>query len=329
MNHESEPGETRRVLGGPAHPRDVTPTAEELGAPAEAWGRRSAMMHVGSLALEISGLDDRLRDLVRAAYGSFVVGGGDEPTFNARHRPAGIEVLRSPRPSWLYLPREEGRCEEARLFARRDGEGFGLWSYFFAGRLDDQGTTGRLLLCDASDLDVGQALENFLRFFIATAAVRIGGFLLHSGGVIHGERAFLFFGPSGAGKSTTVSHAPPDATLLGDDLVLVEPWRGSFRACGVPFRGTFQGPTLSTASAPIALACRLFQAQANRLETAPKAVQVAEVLGEVPFLMEDRELQSRAAALVQSFVEYVPVRRLHLVNDGSYWPLVQEAAAER
>ena len=317
----------RRVLNERHDPRDRVPTSAELDAPLERRGRRAVTIHVGSLAIELSGLDAGAADLVESHYDGFVAGSGDESTLGRGSRRCTIEVVRSTFPHWLYLPRGEGKAEEARVGAAAMGSRFGLWSYFFAGRFDRDGRTGRLLLCDSADLDLGQAIENYLRFLVATAALAEGGFVLHSAAVIRNGRSWLFFGPSGAGKSTTASHAPADSVLLGDDLILVEPRRGGWHACGVPFRGSFRSGRNASASAPIGMACRLVQAESNSLATMPLSVQAAEVLGEVPFLMDDAELRERAATSVEGFVRAVKVRRLGLRRDGSYWSLLDAEAS--
>jgi hypothetical protein len=140
---------------------------------------------------------------------------------------------------------------------------------------------------------------------------------------VRGGRAYAFFGPSGAGKSTTASHAPADARLLGDDLILVEPRDGVWHAAGVPFRGTFCRGDNAAISAPLAMALRLFQADRDALSQAPRSVQAAEILGEIPFLMDDAALRDRSAEIVERFVREVPVRRLHLQRSGAYWQVIE------
>jgi len=325
-----EAGEIPRVVGGRSHPNDVAPTAGEWAGTGEEWGDRARLLRIGSLAVEITGLDERLDALVARNYEGFLSGAGEVPKVSLRSRPGSISVLRTEAERFLYLPRAEGECEEARLDARFEERRVELWSYFFAMSFDRDANSGTLLLCDAAELDVIQAIENSLRFFVSTLALRQGGFLLHASGVVKDGRAVLFFGPSGAGKSTTASNAP-GTERLGDDLVLVEPWRdGAFRACGVPFRGSFAGQDRnSSACAPLSLACRLMQSGENRLERTRKSVQAAELVSQLPFLLDDAELRERAMATVRSFVEAVPVKRLHLKADASYWSVLDPELAGR
>lgn len=323
--------EAPRVLNVRQDPRDHVPSAADLDAPGLPLGPHARCIRAGSIAVELSGLDAGLAALVDELYAGFVEGPGLAPP--GPRVASRVEVSRSPRPRWLHLSKDEGFVEEARVGARWHDSGgasssvIDLWSYGFAGRFDADASTGQLLPCEGSDLELGQAVENYLRFFIAARALAVGGFLLHSAGVARQGRAWLFFGPSGAGKSTTASHAPADAELLGDDLVLVEPMGGTWRACGVPFRGSFARGHNAATCAPIALACRLVQADANALETVPRILRISELLAQVPFLMDEPRARARAADVVERFVAEVPVRRLKLRRDGSYWPLVEAEAA--
>ena len=342
--------EAPRVLNARVDARDRVPTPSELRAAGAgaAFGDVSRCVRAGSLAVELRGLDARTASLVDEQYAGFVEDGGDRLAGLAmsprapRPSPEGglgirglaapmppgprhaalVDVQRSPAARWLHLSKGEGFIEDARVGARWD-DGIELWSYGFAGRIESGAASGRLLLCEGGDLDVAQAIENYLRFFIAAQALAHGAFLLHSAGVARGGRAWLFFGPSGAGKSTTASHAPADADLLGDDLVLVEPeGGGSWRACGVPFRGSFARGRNAATCATIAMACRIVQADRNELSEVPRIVRVGEMLAQVPFLMDEPQARASAAEIVETFVRDVPVKRLHLTRDGSYWGLL-------
>ena len=72
------------------------------------------------------------------------------------------------------------------------------------------------------------------------------------------------------------------------------------------------------------MACRLVQSQDVRLEEVRRSIQVAELLGEVPFLLDDPSLHEKAAVNVTRFIDAVPVRRLHLRADESYWRLLPD-----
>jgi hypothetical protein len=91
----------------------------------------------------------------------------------------------------------------------------------------------------AERLDTTFVFENFLRVISAYAAVRMGGLLLHSAGVVVNEQAYLFLGRSGAGKTTMARKAlTAGAEILSDDGNLLLPEEdGGFSAGPVPFAG--------------------------------------------------------------------------------------------
>ena len=65
------------------------------------------------------------------------------------------------------------------------------------------------------------SIDSVLRIVHTLILAREGGFLLHSAGAIRNGRAFLFSGVSGAGKTTISRLAPPDVTLLTDEVSYV------------------------------------------------------------------------------------------------------------
>ena len=62
------------------------------------------------------------------------------------------------------------------------------------------------------------AIDSLLRVLHTLVLAREGGFLVHAASAVRGGRAFLFAGVSGAGKTTISRLAPPDATLLTDEI---------------------------------------------------------------------------------------------------------------
>jgi hypothetical protein len=81
------------------------------------------------------------------------------------------------------------------------------------------------------------AIDSVLRVVHTLIQAPEGGFLLHGASAIRNGRAFLFSGVSGAGKTTISSLAPPDATLLTDEISYIRYDGGVYRACGTPFAG--------------------------------------------------------------------------------------------
>ncbi len=67
------------------------------------------------------------------------------------------------------------------------------------------------------------SLDSVLRIVHSLILAERGGFLLHAASAICDGRACLFSGVSGAGKTTMTRLAPPDVTLLTDEISYVRP----------------------------------------------------------------------------------------------------------
>ncbi|HMD84391.1 MAG TPA: hypothetical protein VKO18_06785 [Terriglobia bacterium] len=76
------------------------------------------------------------------------------------------------------------------------------------------------------------ALDGVLRILHSLILAREGGFLVHAASAVRDGRAFVFAGVSGAGKTTIARLAPPDVTLLTDEISYV---RNSLQVTG--YRG--------------------------------------------------------------------------------------------
>ena len=65
------------------------------------------------------------------------------------------------------------------------------------------------------------AIDSVMRIVHSLMLAERGGFLVHSASAVRNGRAFLFSGVSGAGKTTISRLAPPDVTLLTDEISYV------------------------------------------------------------------------------------------------------------
>jgi hypothetical protein len=65
------------------------------------------------------------------------------------------------------------------------------------------------------------AIDGVLRILHSLILAREGGFLVHAASAVRNGRAFVFAGVSGAGKTTLARLAPPDVTLLTDEISYV------------------------------------------------------------------------------------------------------------
>jgi len=157
-----------------------------------------------------------------------------------------------------------------------------------------------------------------LRIVHTLILARQGGFLLHAASAVRDGRAFLFSGVSGAGKTTISRLAPPDATLLTDEISYIRPDGNGFRAFGTPFAGELA--TLGeNVSAPVSTLFFLEKGEENRVENVSKDQAMRSLLRNILFFAEDSELVNLVFQSACNFVERVSIRRLVFVPDRRVW----------
>jgi hypothetical protein len=148
-----------------------------------------------------------------------------------------------------------------------------------------------------------------------------GGFLLHAASAIRNGKAFVFAGVSGAGKTTIASLAPPDATLLTDEISYVRKVGDQYVAFGTPFTGEL-GKLGENVSAPIAALYLLEKGPRNRIAPVTATEASRAFLSNVLFFAEDQELVRSMFRSACEFVSQVPVRRLTFFPDSRVWEML-------
>lgn len=165
------------------------------------------------------------------------------------------------------------------------------------------------------------AIDSVLRIVHTLILAQEGGFLLHSAGAIRNGRAFLFSGVSGAGKTTISRLAPPDATLLTDEVSYVRRVDGDYYACGTPFAGELARAG-ENCSAPIASLFFLKQGPDNKIEALSKSEAIRRLMRNILFFAEDAELVRKVFQSACEFVERVAVQRLTFAPDARVWSMI-------
>jgi hypothetical protein len=165
------------------------------------------------------------------------------------------------------------------------------------------------------------AIDSVLRIVHTLILATQGGFLVHAASVIRDGRAFLFAGVSGAGKTTISRLAPPDATLLTDEISYVRRTDNQYQACGTPFAGEL-ARVGENQSAPLSALFLLEKGPENRIETVGSADAIRLLLRNILFFAEDAELVNLVFGSACEFVEQVPVRRLIFVPDQRVWEMI-------
>lgn len=166
------------------------------------------------------------------------------------------------------------------------------------------------------------SIDTVLRIVHTLVLAREGGFLLHAASAVRNGKAFVFAGASGAGKTTLSRLAPPDASVLSDEISYVRKEADGYYAYGTPFAGELarSGENLR---APIESLYLLAQGPDNRAATLGQAEAARCVLGNLLFFAEDVELVQAVFASALDFVERVPVRRLTFFPDARVWEFIR------
>jgi hypothetical protein len=165
------------------------------------------------------------------------------------------------------------------------------------------------------------SIDAVMRIVHTLVLAKQGGFLMHSASAIRNGKAFLFAGVSGAGKTTISRLAPPDATLLTDEISYVRQCDNGYVAFGTPFTGEL-AKLGENCFAPLAALYLLAQGPENRIEPLGAAEAGRGVLANMLFFAEDSELVHWAFKAACEFVDRVPVYRLTFVPDARVWELI-------
>jgi len=165
------------------------------------------------------------------------------------------------------------------------------------------------------------SIDAVLRIVHTLVLAKQGGFLLHSASAIRNGKAFLFAGVSEAGKTTISRVAPPDVTLLTDEISYVRPKDDGYFAFGTPFTGEL-AKLGENVSAPVVALYLLAKGPENRIEPVAPAEAARSLLANVLFFAEDEELVRGMLDAAFEFVSRVPVSRLTFVPDTRVWELI-------
>jgi hypothetical protein len=167
------------------------------------------------------------------------------------------------------------------------------------------------------------SVDCVLRIVHTLALAKQGGFLVHAASAIRNGKAFLFSGVSGAGKTTISRLAPPDATLLTDEISYVRRAGDGYVAYGTPFAGELAEPG-ENVQAPIETLFFLEQGRENRIDpVGSPSVAARRLLRNILFFAHDAELVDQVFASALDFVQRVAVKRLTFLPDERVWDLIQ------
>jgi len=165
------------------------------------------------------------------------------------------------------------------------------------------------------------SIDAMLRIVHSLVLAEEGGFLVHAASGVRNGRAFVFAGISGAGKTTIARLAPPDATVLTDEISYIRKSGNGYHAYGTPFAGELArvGANLM---APLEALYLLDKGPDNRIEPVAEPLAASALLRNVLFFAHDPKLVKRVFESVIEFVSSVPVAQLIFTPDERAWELI-------
>jgi hypothetical protein len=210
----------------------------------------------------------------------------------------------------------------------------GDFSVRFAGAeclLDSPGACGRISLVDRhAEITLRSALplaslEYFLRTLYALLIEAQGGLMLHCAGVLTASGVQLFVGHSGSGKTTASALSSGHAVVLNDDLIVLLPEDGRWRAYGTPF-WNFAAVNREgqTASGFVIGIHKLVKDVQVYLEPISRAAAVAELFANCPVVNADPGRAPRLLARCRQLATAVPMQQLHFRKDPSFWEILKK-----
>jgi len=124
-----------------------------------------------------------------------------------------------------------------------------------------------------------------------------------------------------AGKTTISRLAPPDATLLTDEISYVRREGNRYIACGTPFAGEL-ARVGENCSAPLSALFLLEKGPHNRIEPISPTEAIQRLLRNILFFANDPELVKLVFQSACEFASLVPIHRLVFVPDQRVWDII-------
>ena len=162
------------------------------------------------------------------------------------------------------------------------------------------------------------ALINLIMMAFAWRLPARGGLLLHAAGIVLDGRAFVLVGAEGAGKSTWARlAAEAGATVLSDDVVLLDRAGGRVWALSSPFRAPELG-ALATGRWPVAALLGAHHAVVAALREESPMRTRARLAANVPYAVDGLAQYGALAQAIEGVLAEVPSRVLEFGRDGSF-----------
>jgi hypothetical protein len=261
--------------------------------------RHVACVEIGGIPISLSTSDKVFFDLLVERYAGFLTGAQAEFQLE-------FEII------------EPRRATDDDVRVSRDGAEWQITRGDFLARWNARSGAG-FVRQNANPY----SLDAVLRILHSLILAEQGGFLLHAASGICDGGAYLFSGVSGAGKTTMTRIAPPDLTLLTDEISYVRRLDDGYFAFGTPFAGEL-AKAGENCSAPISGLFFLEKGLENRADEIPTAEAVRRLMRNILFFAEDPVLVEKVLTTACHFVERVPTRLLTFYPDGRVWDYIRQ-----
>ena len=166
------------------------------------------------------------------------------------------------------------------------------------------------------------SLDAVMRIIHSLVLAQEGGFLVHAASGVRNGRAFVFAGVSGAGKTTISRLAPPDATLLTDEISYIRRGASGYHAYGTPFAGEL-ARVGTNVKAPLEALYFLEKGPDNRIAPISEPDAAHALIRNILFFAHDPGLVERVFESALEFVSRVQVARLVFTPDERAWELIR------
>ena len=261
---------------------------------------RTAAIAIGGVTVQVNASDPDFVRMLEERYAGFI-GSGQEPDYEFD-----IE---------LAAPADADPDADVGVF--REGRTWHLERGDFRAQWDPALRRGRIRQSANP-----YSIDAVLRIVHSLVLANQGGMLVHAASAVRNGRAFLFAGVSGAGKTTISRLAPPDATLLTDEISYLRREGAGYTAYGTPFAGELGKPG-ENIRAPLAALYLLAQGRRNTIEPVGATEAARALLESILFFAHDSELVGRVFESACELVSRVPVFRLTFCPDARVWELIQ------
>jgi hypothetical protein len=287
------------------------------GAAGEPWGKeRICLTLVGGL-YRFSGVDLSQKQAITAHFG--LLSNAQDDQF---YRGLDIRVLRAAPDCFRPV---DFTGSDYRFDVDHGPAGVRIAGQGFMARLDwTPALSLAIWVAHSGDLLGDGRLENVLRLAVAYHLLEMGGVLLHSAGVVHDGRAWIFPARSGSGKSTLARLSLAEGqAVLSDDMNAIVPAGAGWAAEKLPFAGDL-GPTRTDAARyPLAGYCRLRKGEVNAIEPLAASSGIALLIACSPYVNADPFRTERLIDTLEAIAAGVGRAAVSFRREGGLWDLLR------